>query len=626
MVIDTKTKVKTRNNNKHHETMKMNIDYMTYNILCRYVLQSSKLVRLEHIKNLGQLIYAISPTSYENDSEKEKMVRFIMKGVEARLEHNLTDRDLILTYINGGLSFQVDFLDYNKLDLSKKEIQWVHQLIAEILRYQFVTINMPKLQDIMARWNKTDFANRGSIVQEIENEIDLLKAGFRKSRIEDNINDVTFSLREGRFESAITDTWNIVSSPSRRLMTGMQGLNEMIGGGFESGRVYMFLGTSGVGKSITLLNLLYQMKMYNNKFVGSDPTKTPCIVMLTMENTVVETLTRLFDMIVDNSHGMQNYDINDVIRMLRNQGKLVLSDSSPIDIVIRFKPNRSIDTDYLYTLVDDLDDDGYEPVCIIQDHVKRIRSRDMNPDLRLELGDVVNEFKVFASEKQIPLITVSHLNREATRVVEEASRKGNQDNGKLLGKSNIGESLLMIDNIDCAITLSKDYDKDGNCYMTFHRIKMRDKGSSRDYIAQPFVQGNEIRLIEDLWAPTPQFKESLHNNDINNRANRVAISAASALTGDIDISNEFNMDDDDDFGNSFSKTTYGFEVKEENYNQIGATSDLVDSLSVVQSLTGSLPSVTDAVNNGTIERIAPPVIPFTIGEPYQMEITYPIAN
>ena len=77
-------------------------------------------------------------------------------------------------------------------------------------------------------------------------------------KTESNINDVTFSLRDGAFESAITDTYNIVTSPSRRLMTGMQGLNEMVGGGFESGRVYMFLGTSGVGKSVTLLNLLYQ--------------------------------------------------------------------------------------------------------------------------------------------------------------------------------------------------------------------------------------------------------------------------------------------------------------------------------------------------------------------------------
>ena len=153
----------------------------------------------------------------------------------------------------------------------------------------------------------------------------------------------------------------------------MQGLNEMIGGGFESGRVYMFLGTSGVGKSVTLLNLLYQLKIYNKQYRVKDPTKKPCVVLLTMENTVVETLTRLFDMVVDNSHGMQNYDLQDVIRLLREEGQLKITESSPIDIVIRYKANKSVDTSYLYTLYDNLEDQGYEPICLIQDHIKRLR-------------------------------------------------------------------------------------------------------------------------------------------------------------------------------------------------------------------------------------------------------------
>ena len=120
------------------------------------------------------------------------------------------------------------------------------------------------------------------------------------------------------------------------------------------------------------------------------------------------------------------------------------------------------------------------------------------------MGDIVNEFKVFAAEKDIPVLSVSQLNREATKILEEASRKGNQDTGKLIGKSNTGESLLMIDNLDCGITIARDYDKDGLCYITFHRIKMRDKGSQRDYIAQPFLPDNPIRLVEDIGS-IPQY-------------------------------------------------------------------------------------------------------------------------
>ena len=164
------------------------------------------------------------------------------------------------------------------------------------------------------------------------------------------------------------------------------------------------------------------MKRFNKYYKTRDPKKIPCIVLLTMENTVVETITRLFAMVIEGNQNMANFTVNDCINMLRSQGELVLNDSSPIDIIIKYKPNRSIDTSYLYTLYDDLDDDGYEMICLVQDHVKRIRAMSGNSDLRLELGDVVNDLKVFAADKDIPVITNSHLNRDAARTLEDAAR------------------------------------------------------------------------------------------------------------------------------------------------------------------------------------------------------------
>ncbi len=305
------------------------------------------------------------------------------------------------------------------------------------------------------------------------------------------------------------------------------------------------------------MNIITQLKKYNTHIKAKDPTKTPCIVLLTQENTVVETITRMFDMVVDNSHGMGNYELGEVIYKMRTEGGLAITESSPLDIIIRYKPNRSISTDYLYTLYDDLADQGKEMVCLIQDHIKRIRSVDGQQDLRLELGDIVNEFKVFAAEKDIPVLTVSHLNRDATRILEEAARKGNQDNGRLIGKSNTGESLLMIDNLDCGITITRDYDKDGLPYMTFHRIKMRDKGSTREYIAQPFLPDNNIRLVEDLGS-IPQFKESLHTAELKS-VNCIKLSGASSMSPDniIDVIDQNEGIND----NAFMKETFNIPIQ-----------------------------------------------------------------
>lgn len=536
--------------NRKVDKAKINIDLNTLNIFCRYILQDARLIRMEHLVHLRKLLNSIDNSTYENDPDKVKRIDFLYKALEARLDYNLTDKELILTHINGGLPFQVDFLDYDNLMMDKSNVQYCHKLVEDTLKYSFFYNDIDDLQDVMTQFKTVDISKRATVVKNAEAILDRIKNNFRKCHVEQNLNDVTFSLEDGTFESAVTDTYNMVTNPSRRMYTGMQGLNEMIGGGFESGRVYMFLGVAGVGKSLTLLNIINQLKRYNTTTRGKDPTKTPCIVLLTQENTVVETITRMFDMVVDDTKGMANYELGEVIYKMRTEGGLAITESSPLDIVIRYKPNRSISTDYLYTLYDDLLDQGKEMVCLIQDHIKRIRSIEGQQDLRLELGDVVNEFKVFAAEKDIPVITVSHLNREATRILEEASRKGNQDSGRLIGKSNTGESLLMIDNLDCGMTIARDYDKDGMMYMCFHRIKMRDKGSLRDYIAQPFLPDNGIRLVEDIGG-IPQFKESLHITEIKNNSCIKISGAASMSDNIIDVVNTTDNDD-----NIFNKKSF----------------------------------------------------------------------
>lgn len=527
MVIDGSALAKQNWNNSNHYNI--NIDLPTLTIFCKYILQDARMIRMEHLVNLRRLFNMIDKSTYENDPDKIKRINFIMKALEARLDYNLTDLDLILNHINGGIQYDIEFVDLNNFIMDRANIKYCHKIVEDLIKYAFFYKYKDDFLTLLTEFNTADISKRAPIIKACEDLIDGIKNEFRKAHVEDNLNDVTFSLDEGIFENAITDTWNLITNPSRRLLTGMQGFNELIGGGFESGRVYMLIGAAGVGKSLTLLNLINQMKRYNTRIRGKDPSKTPCIVLLTMENTVVETITRLFDMVIDESCGMDNYSLDEVMYKMRNEGGLRITESSPLDIVIRFKPNRSISTDYLYTLYDDLMDMGKEPVCFIQDHVKRIRSIDYTSDLRIELGNVINEFKVFAGDKDIPFITVSHLNREATRILEEAARKGAQDGGKLVGKSNTGESLLMIENVDFAFTLAKDWDRDQCKYMTFNRVKERGKCSPRSYIAQPFLPGdNSIRLVEDIGS-YPQFKETLHGPSLPMTSGNVKMDGSSSL-------------------------------------------------------------------------------------------------
>ena len=307
-----------------------------------------------------------------------------------------------------------------------------------------------------------------------------------------------------------------------------------------------------------------------------------------MENTVVETITRLFDLSVEGSLSMSNYTIDEVLSKLRNEGELVLDSESPIDIVIRYKANRSVDTSYLYSLCEDLEDDGYEVICLIQDHVKRIRSIYNANDIRIELGDVVNELKVFAAYKDIPVITNCHLNRDAAKTIEEGNAKSSPTDVTMkLGKSNVGESLLMLDNIDCAIIINIDFDENNNKYMVFSIIKMRDK-TDRTYIAQPFMYGSSIRMVEDVGG-VPMFRERLHTKELNRSNNSIRTSSSSIMSNmnNIVSPNTNSINSFSNINNTYSFSSYEEEMDNQNDDMISSGPEIIQPFIFIKDIRNS---------------------------------------
>ena len=497
-----------RSKKKEPERINMQLDIETLTTICKFVISDSIYVKRYDLTQLRRFLEIIDTNKIARVSpDMNERINFIRFGLEAKLDKKLNGRDSVLSYINQK------FTDDIKINLDtpigKEDIEWINTFTAETLKYEFLYSDIENLRNLCNEFTLTTIGHRGDIVSKFESHIDMMKNQFRNLRAQDASESI-FSLQGERFENQITDTFNKVKSPSRRLYTGMQGFNQ-ITGGVESGRVYMLFGTTGIGKSVTLLNIMYQIKKYNKFYVPKDPTKVPCVVMLTMENTITETITRLFDLVTNDGHTMDMYgSVEEVMNRLKQTGELVVNDESPIDLVIKYKPNHSCTTDYLYTLYDELEDEGFEPICLIQDHVKRIRAVDGDKDLRLELGNIVNEFKVFASLKDIPVISDSHLNREAARIIDNGANKSKSDITRMLGKENVGESLVMLDNLDMGIIINKEYDRDGNIWLAFNVIKSRIK-NERDYIVHPFEQGSSIKLVEDVGLPVPAFKETLRS-------------------------------------------------------------------------------------------------------------------
>ena len=485
----------------------MNISITYLDIFCKYVITDPNSVSIANIANLNRMMNALDPKTYTTDPEKNKRVQFIMQAINARLNHNLTDRQMILAEIQSNLKYDLDFIDPN-VNLSADDIARVNDTIAEGLKYAFVFKYVDKIIGVCTDIKTSDFDHRGQVMPTLEHIIDETKNEFRKATVNDDITDMVFSLDDGAFEDVMKRIYDLNANPNRRLVTGMQGLNIMTGGGLESSRCYVILGITGGGKSLVLLNLAYQIKKYNKTYQTKDPTKRPTVTYLTMENTVLETTNRLFDLVTESQYSMTSYSYEEVLHKMREEGQLKVTENSPIDITIIYKPNLSVDTGYLYTLYDNLMDQGKEMICLIQDHLMRIRSVMSSNEPRFELGNITNEIKTFGIKKDIPTITNFHLNRDAMMKVENSSKISKIDVTQKLGKSNVSESTMILNNCDVSIIINKDEDDKGQSYMGFNLIKMRDK-TNLFYFAQPFAYNSTIRLIQDINGPA-MYKEHLH--------------------------------------------------------------------------------------------------------------------
>lgn len=485
------------------------LDLSALNIYCRYAISKNSNIKAMQLNSLQKLMNTIDPSLFANDPEKRSRVEFIKKAIDGRLGQKISDRDILLKYINGGME-KDDIIDINSLtEISTNEVNWVTTSISELIKQSYAYKYIDPMKEAMREFDAADYSKRGPIVAKIDQLAKDYVIDMRKAESLAHIND-EFSLERAVFHTMIQDTWAKERDPSRKLITGMQGLNKLINGGFESGRVYLFIGLAGAGKSMFLLDVIYQIKKYNQYYVCKDKTKKPCIVLLTMENTVHETITRLFT-IITSQPSMAAFTVEEVEEMMMKEGELALTDESPINIFIRFRPNLSEDTSYLDVLTDEYNDRGFETILMVQDHIKRIRPTMPMNDPRLDLGEVINEFKTYASARDIPVITVSHMNREAAAIVDEASAKNRFDTTRMLGRANVGESFLLIDNTDVGIILGKEYEEETKTsWLALSLVKCRTKhDKDLTYVALPFEKNNEIRLCEDKDMDIPLYKVSL---------------------------------------------------------------------------------------------------------------------
>ena len=482
------------------------IDDVLMNLFCSYAVSKNSTIHKFSISSLDKLMRSISVSNFESSPLMLLKYQFLLRAIKDRASG--LSCDLIVSDVSRHMDTTGLLQDPNFLrELSNEDVEYVEGTTAQFLNTMQFDPYVQQLMTLCKDYVHADYRQRTDVLGNIRGLMTNALTEFRRNDVAMHSPSTRFRLSS--MQDTVEEIHNYICSPSYKLVTGMQGFNGLLGGGFQKTKLYCLFGMAGEGKTVSMVNLLYQVWKYNKGYKTKDPTKKPIIILLTMENLVIEYICSLFHVITRGGN-IKNCQSAQACLDEFKARKFEYMGEDDIELLIEYKPVGSIDTRYMYQLTEEMEDEGYETICFFMDYLMRIKPSEVSRDPYQDLGTVANDFKTFAIMKDVPFITASQLNREAAKIIDEG-RNSNQANIiKKLGRATIGDSIQIDRNIDGTIILVPEVSATGERYMAYKLTKHRyEIYTDKVSIFQPMYPGSYIALVEDIYDAKPAFKESL---------------------------------------------------------------------------------------------------------------------
>ncbi len=476
----------------------MRLDISTLNALIGLTFKKSAQITRKSLTNLQKLMDIIDDRLYSNREDLSDRFDLIKVLLEARLTEGIENDGLLIEYCaTSGTSEDLINLIPIYARLSYSDITGLNKAISERLNFAYIYLYREEFEDILVRIESGDYKSIRAINKEMA---DLCKDFINESRkisLMDGAN--AFSLSEDDYEDKLEAIFEELKNPSRTLSTGIKALNSMLGDGYQSGRLYTYVGLPAGFKSGVLLKTVLDIKEFNKDAPTKIPGARKTVLFITLENTISETVERMFNMSVCDEP-LKDYTPKQLMQMVKKHGAFKIEGDNDIDIVLQYYPNYGIDTNDIYSIVAEIEDNGGEVIALILDYLKRIKPAAAFKDEKESLKHASNELKNIAVELDIPVITAHQLNREAASTIDAGVQSNKADLARTIGRSNIGSAWEIQENSDVVILLNVEQKRGtDDYYLTFKRTKLRYKDLYNvDYFNHPFAKGGRIKLVNDV--------------------------------------------------------------------------------------------------------------------------------
>lgn len=498
--------IKKRNASSDKVSMKFDVPML--NALIKYM--QCDFVSQAQMSQLSTLIHKISLDDYNYSPDIQNRLRLIGLYTDAVVNNNMRDSDIIQTFITGKDS---DMAEVMSTQIEMKRNQLISsecKAIAEVVNERMQTLYVYQVKDeiitLFDKLNDTQLVSYYEVLQQLKAKIGELNVKLQGSGSQNGLIQ-QFSFSDPSFPQLMDAIVTKAKRPSAILQTGMRQWNAILSPGFHSTRLYVILGGTGKFKSGTLLNLADQIRKFNPQINPFENGLRKTILFLTLENTVEESVMRLFDMYADEEDLITNMTTEQVIAILKEKGGYNFTNSAGIDIDMVYRANLSITTADIYSMIQDLENKGKSVMCLIVDYLLRLESvANSYGDERLRVSYATKELKSLAQFFEIPVISAMQINRDGNAIIDAAMRDKKQDVAQFVGTSSVGIAWDVIQESDWVGLVNLEMQLSTmKLFLTTKRLKIRYKKDpfSVDYFNHPFVNNKNIRLATDVDQDKP---------------------------------------------------------------------------------------------------------------------------
>ena len=240
--------------------IRIRFDKIMLRLFIGYLCIDSKFISRANYICMKKLFDIIDTSIYETDEEMYDMITFIHSLLSARLEKGMGNLNVILSYCMKNNNSNYDKIVSNieiYCSIKDDEIKYINRAVQDRLKYAYIVFYKDIIYSEFERIDTGDYASYEEVNNGVRDIITRLTSDMRSA--ESMVSLDTFSLKEGIFESVVTDIVNKLKDPSRKLVTGIKALNKILSPGFISGRIYMFLGLTGLLKAPCTSNCTLQL-------------------------------------------------------------------------------------------------------------------------------------------------------------------------------------------------------------------------------------------------------------------------------------------------------------------------------------------------------------------------------